>query len=576
MMPHRTSLPAALRCGAVFVLAGVLAACATTPGGTARNSAQKSASVPAAQKGESEALMAAENALRDGDCRGAAENYLAAARASTDAAVASRASQLAVGCDQLTSARAAVQRWRELEPYSGEAALTAALVALKRYNLPEARDALTAWRDSGSAGNQDPLRFTELLSEQADATALYRVFREVLVGDDPTAEVLLAEARLALAAQNMHAAVDAAQRALTLDSGMTEAETIVLRAESVLGEHDKAIAGARELGGQLEGEDVFLLADLLTAADRHDEARAELNRLAAVPESHLGAERRLIGLAIQEGDLDGAESRIQPLLGERGATALAILFTAQLAEQRGDDARAMQSYRLLADSSLALAARTAAARLLMKHGDAKNALTLLDEFAEQNPEQRIDVGVARAQLLAQAGQLDAALQGLDELQQQYPDHPELDYQRATVLETGGRTREAISQFEHALKLRPDDPQLSNALGFTLADHGMKLPRAEELIRQAIGVSPDNPAIQDSLGWVLYRRGKSKDSLAVLARAWRNSGDGEIAAHYGEVLWKTGDQGQARYVWQQALNGNPASQGVRTTMARLTGEDGAHH
>ncbi|HXC59941.1 MAG TPA: tetratricopeptide repeat protein [Steroidobacteraceae bacterium] len=518
--------------------------------------------------------MAAENALRAGDCRAAAENYLAAAKASSDPAVATRASELAMGCDQLPTARVATRRWLELEPYSGDAALTSAVVALKRYDLAEAKTALTSWRDSGSAGSQDPLRFAELLQKETEATAVYRVFGEVLVGEDPTAEVLLAEARLALAAQNMRVARDAAQRALALDSNLMEAQIIVLRTQSVAGEHDAAIAGARAIRDQLDGEDVFLLADLLIAADRYDDARKELAPLAADAATKVGAERRLIALEMQEGDFTAAEARLKPLLGERGTTALALLIMAQMAEQRGDDATAMQSYRLLADSSLAVTARASAARLLIKHGDRKNALALLDEYAAQNPESRIEIGATRAQLLAQSGDLGGALEGLDALQQQYPGHPDLDYQRATVLETGGRTRDAVAEFERALKARPDDPQLSNALGFTLADHNMKLDRAETLIRHAMNVSPDNPAIQDSLGWVLFRRGKMKDALPVLQRAWRNSGDSEIAAHYGEALWKSGDQGQARYVWQQALNGNPAHAGLRATMTRLTGEDAA--
>jgi len=529
------------------------------------------ASAAAAPKGESEAMMAAENALRQGDCRGASENFLAAAVASSDPGVAARASQLAVGCDQLLSARAAAQRWLQLEPYSGDAALTAALVALKRYDLVEARKALTTWRDSGSAGSQDPLRFAELLAQETEPTAVYRVFREVLVGDDPTSEVLLAEARLALAAQNMRVAREAAGRALKLDSDLTEARVIELRAQSVQGEHDAAIAGARALAGQLGGEDVYLLADLLTAADRHADARRELDTLAAAAPTRVGAERRLISLDLHEGDFDAAEKRLAPLLGERGTTALALLIAAQIAEQRGDDARAMQSYRLLVDSSLGLTARSAAARLLIKHGNAKDALALMDDYGAQNPESRVDVGATKAQLLAQSGDLPAALKTLDELEAQYPGHPDIEYQRATVLETGGRTREALAQFERALKARPDDPQLSNALGFTLADHGQKLDRAESLVRHAIEISPDNPAIQDTLGWVLFRRGKVKEALPVLQRAWRNSGDGEIAAHYGEALWKSGDEGQARYVWQQALNTNPAHEGLQATMSRLTGE-----
>ena len=64
------------------------------------------------------------------------------------------------------AAKVAVERWRELDRYSGEAALTAALVAFKRYDLAEARKSLANWRDSGIGGAQDPLTFAELLQQQ--------------------------------------------------------------------------------------------------------------------------------------------------------------------------------------------------------------------------------------------------------------------------------------------------------------------------------------------------------------------------------------------------------------------------
>jgi predicted Zn-dependent protease len=259
-------------------------------------------------------------------------------------------------------------------------------------------------------------------------------------------------------------------------------------------------------------------------------------------------------------------------MGDGNNAMAALLYFAQLAERRGDDVRAIQSYRLLADTPVGLTARAAAARLLIKRGDSKAALVLIDEYAAQNPDAALEAGATRASLLAESGELAAALEGLDALDEEYPGYPDLQYTRATVLESGGRTRDSIAEFERALKRRPDDPQLLNALGFTLADHKQRLPHAEQLVRTALAVSPDNPAIQDSLGWVLYKRGKKGEALPILARAWQNSGDAEIAAHYGEVLWKTGDEGKARYIWQQALNSYPAHAGVLGTVKRVTGED----
>jgi tetratricopeptide (TPR) repeat protein len=163
------------------------------------------------------------------------------------------------------------------------------------------------------------------------------------------------------------------------------------------------------------------------------------------------------------------------------------------------------------------------------------------------------------------------VQGLDLALQRHPDHPELLYQRAVELDAGGKPREAIKQFESLLAARPQDAAVQNALGYTLADRGRDLRRAEQLIRAALAQRPDNAAFIDSLGWVLYRRGKLREATPQLERAWRLSGEGEIAAHYGEALWKSGRQPEARAVWARALAVAPDSKPLRATIERLTGK-----
>lgn len=568
MMPEANPFAAGLRAGLLTVLA--LAAGCTT---TARSPEGQATAQAASPRGESEALAAAQNALQAGDCRKATESYLAAARLSADPVTAMRASQLALGCENLAAARTATARWRELDPWSGDAALAAALVAMKRYDMDESREALGAWRDSGSGGNQDPLSFAEGLSEEADATLLYRVFDEVLVGEDPAAEVLLAQARLAMGAYNMRAALDAARQALELESGMVEAQLIVVRALSVLGEHDAAIASLAQLPREvLEGDDALLYADLLMAAGRDADAESELQSRAEDPQTAPGAYRRMVSVALRNGQLEQAEQHLEALVNSGGNAALAVLYLAEIAERRGNIPRAIQSYQMLAESPLALNARTSAARLLMKEGAVAQGAQLIDEYDPANLKEALQAGLTRAQLLAEVGELKEALAGLDALAKQYPEHPDVDYTRATVLETGGRTRDAVAQFERALKKRPDDPQLLNALGYTLADHKQRLGEAEQMVRRSLEISPDNPAILDSMGWVMYRRGKLDEAQRLLERAWVNSHDTEIGSHYGEVLWKAGQESQARYVWQQALNAAPGHDALKKTISRLTGEE----
>ena len=105
------------------------------------------------------------------------------------------------------------------------------------------------------------------------------------------------------------------------------------------------------------------------------------------------------------------------------------------------------------------------------------------------PTAPFDMVVQKAHLLADHGDTDGALALLSAASQSYPHHPTLEYERATMLERAGQTRDSLQAFEGLLAERPEDPTVLNALGYTLADHREQLPRAEKLIRQALQATP---------------------------------------------------------------------------------------
>jgi Flp pilus assembly protein TadD len=97
---------------------------------------------------------------------------------------------------------------------------------------------------------------------------------------------------------------------------------------------------------------------------------------------------------------------------------------------------------------------------------------------------------------------------------------------------------------------------------------MRLPKAEGLIRRALADTPDNAAVIDSLGWVRYKRGDARGASKLLARAYALSHDSEIAAHWGEAVWKAGDRVGARRIWSDALALEPTSKALQAVTARF--------
>jgi tetratricopeptide (TPR) repeat protein len=544
----------------------------------------KPAAAPAAD-GTALTVMA-EADLKRGDCRGASESYAKAA-VGGDVQLARRATQVAMACEHLPAAWQSATRWRTLAPKDREANALYAAVALKLYHTAEARAAIhdfwSAEQQQSSAAaspvappaqsppgavrpapartadrtSKSMTELTALLLEESDASAVLIAMSGALEAtaqaDSPDTLVLLGE--LALAAYDGQRAQAYAQRALQHEPK----DAAALRVQALVTAREAKAGDSR--GG-------FELAEVLASLDRSEEAHQELERMRASGASQAEVDRRLALLAFNSGDLKEARQRFTDLLTSGEGNDAAQLYLADIEARQGNPEGAIASYRRLYDSSVALSARARAAALLLDRHSRTEALALLDDYAADHPEDELDLTLAKARLLADHGEADTGLALLSTALDRHPQHPSIEYDRAVILEQAGHVHESVEALEHMLSERPDDPTLLNALGYTLADHTLDLSHAETLIRRALAVMPDNPAALDSLGWVRFRQGDAKGAAETLGRAYALGHDAEIAAHWGEALWVSGDRSAARKVWAAALARNPDSKPLKATLQRF--------
>lgn len=587
--------------GAVLtaIVTAVLAACASTHPGNPKSTA--------APQGDATALtVMAEADLKRGDCRAASETYAKAA-AVGDAQLARRATQVAMACEHLPAAWSAATRWRSLAPGDREADALYAAVALKLYRTTEARAAINDfWRveeqqsgaattgpsaalpapaaappatavpgsgSSSGARTQDRAakgmtELTALLLEESDAPAVLTAMSGALepTASSPQTFILLGE--LALAAYNGQRAQGYAQRALQLEPNDPAALRVLARSYVVRGDASQAVATARRAEAHDATRGGFELAEILASLDRSEEAHQQLEQLRTRGAPQAEIDRRLALLAYNSGDMKEARQRFSELITSGEGNDAAQLYLADITAREGDPDSAIASYRRLYDSSVALSARSRAASLLLDKSARTEALALLDDYAADHPEEELDLSLAKARLLADHGDANAGLAVLSSALERHPQHPSIEYDRAVILEQAGQVHESVAALEQMLKDRPDDPTLLNALGYTLADHKLELPHAETLIRHALVAMPDNPAAIDSLGWVQFRQGDARGAAVTLERAYSLGHDGEIAAHWGEALWVSGQQSEARRVWAAALAREPESKPLKATIKRL--------
>jgi tetratricopeptide (TPR) repeat protein len=151
---------------------------------------------------------------------------------------------------------------------------------------------------------------------------------------------------------------------------------------------------------------------------------------------------------------------------------------------------------------------------------------------------------------------------------QNPEDADLLYARALTAEKVDRLDITESDLLKVLSTEPENANALNALGYTLADRTERLQEALEYIKRAMELVPDDPAILDSLGWVSYRLGKMQDAVKWLSKAFEIMGDAEIAAHYGEVLWKLNQHDKAREVWQKGRDNDAEHPVLVETLKRL--------
>jgi tetratricopeptide (TPR) repeat protein len=215
-----------------------------------------------------------------------------------------------------------------------------------------------------------------------------------------------------------------------------------------------------------------------------------------------------------------------------------------------------------------LAAQLNAAQLLNDTQGLDAARRYLDERRAQYPQQTSPLTRIEVELLASADRQHDAMALLNQALAIESDDHDLLYTRAMLAEQLDDLALLERDLRHLIQLKPDHAEALNALGYTLADRTDRWQEALPLVEKALALSPNNPAIIDSLGWIYFRAGQLDKALPLLQQAYELMVDHEIAAHYGELLWITGEKQRALDIWEEGLESNPDSDIIPETMQRL--------
>ena len=280
-----------------------------------------------------------------------------------------------------------------------------------------------------------------------------------------------------------------------------------------------------------------------------------------------------LALASQELGMTGeAENLYQALIDRHQRMGDAHFQLGRMAEDDGSTPRALDHYRRVDSGSSLLGATVRIVEILAAQGDIEAASNHLALLREAQPANAATFYQVEGEMLVRAGLLTEARQLFDGALEDEPRNPNLLYSRSVVSARQNDIVAAEADLRAILVMDPDNATALNALGYTLTSATDRHHEALELVSRALELEPDNPAIIDSLGWVHYQLGNLDKALELLRRAYEAFPDPEVAAHYGEVLWVSGQQEQARLIWNEALGRAHDNHGIiLDTQRRLTGE-----
>jgi tetratricopeptide (TPR) repeat protein len=275
-------------------------------------------------------------------------------------------------------------------------------------------------------------------------------------------------------------------------------------------------------------------------------------------------------LSLESQRLDDAEKYMMMLVRMDERDGEAQYYLGRIYENRKQYDQAIEWYEQVHIGDYQFDARLRIADMLGLAGKTDQAIAHLDAMLKgsQSDGTLVRIYLAKGELLRQARRYEDSMAVFNTALEIVPGNSDLLYARALVAERLGRIDQLEADLKVILETEPDNAHALNALGFTLADQTDRIEEAYAYLKRAIEIMPEDPAIIDSLGWVYYRMGNYEEAIGLLRTALSHFDDAEIAAHLGEVLWVSGQQQEARGIWQKALKKSPDDPALQEVMQRF--------
>jgi len=515
-------------------------------------------------------ILLAEIAGQRGELQASVAHYLRAAEEANDPRVAERAVQIASFAKQYDLALHAARRWVALDPDNIEAHKTLTVLALETGDTDAVItqvDYLLSVTDNPEEGFQ---MATAILARDSDRQAGLAAMQQLVTRHPESPYAWMALSRIAVLAEELEQALDAVNKALVLEENLPAA--VILKAQILVRlERNAEATRMLEQAVRVHPGDTnlhFAYGRMLLDAEDLEGARKQFARVVKLEPDNADGLYSLALLELETKRFASGEKHLKQLLELDQRVDNAYYYLGYAALEQGNDDAALEWYGKVESGDYWSQAQLRSAEILVRRGDIEAMQNQMSVLRQKNPQQTVEFYLLEGQVLSDAGHHAAAVNVYDTALAASPDNEDLLYARALAAEKLGQLEAAEADMRRILAKDPENVRTLNALGYTLADRTDRYQEALSYISRAYARKPDDPAIIDSMGWVHFRLGKLDEARQYLQQAWDMTGDSEIGAHLGEVLWTQGEQAAARAIWNTSLESNPDNPVLLETIKRL--------
>jgi len=514
-------------------------------------------------------LLVAEVAGYRGEYSTALEKYVDMALKTRDAGVAQRAAMLAVYLKRYEEALTTSKIWVEQEPDSIEARRYLSEQLLRIGDMEQAIVHMEAIKNLGGLANFESFAYSAANMDDKGREVLLEAMSRMLAEYPGDEQLMFSKAVLLEQSGQLEEALQLANQLLV---SKKDINVIVLKVNALkdLLRTDEALIFLESTLEELADKRRLRLiyARMLFEAERLVDAEKQYEQVHQQAPNDSDILFALALISMEQGKDESAKGYLNQMIRFNRRANEAHYYLGSIADKNDKIPQAISEYKMVGPGREYLAAQVRIAALLADQDRLDDARAHLENQRANNPERYNRLVMIEGQLLSERGHEAEFFELLETVIQKQPENVELLYFRAMTGQSLGRLDVLEQDLLRVIEIDPGNADAMNALGYTLADQTDRHDEALILIERALEIKPNEAAFIDSLGWVQYRLENYKDAVTNLRKALSLFDNDEVAAHLGEVLWVSGEQQEARNVWQKALDARPDSDILKRVIKRF--------